>query len=201
MSEIRVIYHGDEPPFPPTDQHPAAARYFVWADGRITAAAPESDGEAADIVGLSLAASIAQADAGVAQRSAEAIAAVAPEGDGDESVSAAREAAERAAAIAVQKAQAAGRLQAYVMDAAQRRFLARLHGTARAAFIALVAKERRHLMAAAESPLMALDVVDGPPTQAEIDAIISPPLPGARSPQEKLADFLRENPDVQALLD
>lgn len=35
MSQIRTIYHGHEPNFPATDQHPNAERYYVYADGRI----------------------------------------------------------------------------------------------------------------------------------------------------------------------
>lgn len=35
MSEIRTIYHGHEPNWPATDQHPDAKRYYVYADGRV----------------------------------------------------------------------------------------------------------------------------------------------------------------------
>lgn len=38
MSQIRCIYHGHEPAFPATDQHPDAKRYYVWAPGTIVAA-------------------------------------------------------------------------------------------------------------------------------------------------------------------
>ena len=35
MSTIRMVYHGYEPNFPATDQHPEATRFYVYADGRI----------------------------------------------------------------------------------------------------------------------------------------------------------------------
>lgn len=38
MSEIRVIWHGHEPNFPATDQHPDAERFYVYASGKIIAA-------------------------------------------------------------------------------------------------------------------------------------------------------------------
>lgn len=40
MSQIRVIYHGHEPNWPATDQHPNAKRYYVYLDGRVFAAPP-----------------------------------------------------------------------------------------------------------------------------------------------------------------
>lgn len=52
MSQIRTVYHGHEPGFPATAQHPNAVRYYVAAGGAITEAVAESAAETAAIIGL-----------------------------------------------------------------------------------------------------------------------------------------------------
>lgn len=196
MSQIRVIYHGHEPPFPATDQQPDARRFYVWPDDSITAAVDENDEEKSDIDGAAAAAKIADQALGVAVRAAEGL-----RRDGTDDAAAIEDLAKAEAALDAAEIMrlSAGRMQALIMDDTQRRFLAQITGDARADFIAATSKQRRELIQALPRPVLVLDVIDGPPSKAEIDAVLYPPVVIV-SPIEKLTAFLQANPDVQELI-
>lgn len=203
MSAIRVIFHGKEPPFPATDQHPNATRFYIYAAGIIVPAVQEDglekariDAQQQAIVDTAIALqkavdAITAAEAATAEAvaGAEAMVEPAPEAAAiDPALEAARAAAEQAYAAAF----------ALDMPPAQRAFLPRITAmAARDSYIKAPRKARQQTIDNAEPIVHAVDAI-GVPTMQEVNAVLNPPA--AKTPAAREVDQIKSDPAALAAL-